>query len=449
MKLNKLYLFGFIAVAGLASCANEDLQKAIDEASKGEKGLMKLNVAIAEPLSSTRANSAYTDEQLANMPKATNYPIEIYDATGELIKHYEAASQFPSEGLLLNTGNYTVESHTTGILEKKMDKPYYLGTEPFKIMPGPATDVDVVCKMQNSKIQVKYTDEFQALYGTWTIVIDDGSETALTFDDEDGYKPAAVYWHFEEGIQSITVRFNATLKDDGAPVSDVKTLSKDNFQRPYDDDNSDVFSGGDQLVFTFNPSKATTGDMGITIAATVTFEETEGTETVYLTDKNLKDDDEGGNGGDDPNPPVGDGKPTLECTSGWNVSFSASEDEENLPQTKVIVKTPKGLKSLKVKITGGNAGFSNATAGMHDPGADDLEIIGSEDLRKIFADFEDQGAHLPETGDKTYEFPVFAFFSMIQMFKTTDTGKAHEFYMVAEDMEGNIETGTLKITVTQ
>jgi len=424
-----------MAIAGLASCTNEDFPK-------GEQGHMKLhNVAIAEP-AGTRANSAYTDEQLAAMPKATDYPIEIYDAQNNLVKRYETASQFPSEGIPMNVGNYTVESHTTGILQKKMTSPYYKGTEPISIQTGIVTDVDVVCKMQNSKIQVNYSKEFTDLYRTWTITIDDGSETALMFNNEDGDNPAPVYWFFEGDVESLTVQFQGILDSDGAPVTDTKVLSKDNFQRPYEDDNSQTFTGGDQLIFNFEPSEATTGEMGITLTATITFDETEESVTVYLTDKNLKDDEggEGGEGGD--TPPVVDETPSLECTGGWNVSFSASEDEENLPMTEVVVKTPKGLKSLKVTVTGGNAGFGNATGFLQD-----LEIIGSEDLGDIFDGVD--GAELPKTGDKLYKFPVYAFYSMIQMFGATDAGKAHEFYMVAEDMDGTVKDGTLKITVTQ
>ena len=433
-----------MAIAGLASCVSEDFPQGQDATNaKGEQGLMKLhNVAIAEP-AGTRANSAYTDEQLAAMPKATDYPIEIYDAQNNLIKRYETVSQFPNEGILLNVGNYTAESHTAGILQKKMTSPYYKGTEPFTIISGVQHDVDVVCKMQNSKIQVNYSEEFLALFGTWTVTIDDGSETALKFDNEDGKDPAPVYWLFEGDVESLTVQFQGTLKSDGSPVSDTKVLSKDSFQRPYADDDSQTFTGGDQLIFNFNPSEATTGEiMGITLTATITFDETEESVTVYLTDKNLKDDEggEGGEGGD--TPPVGDETPSLECTGGWNVSFSASEDEENLPLTEVVVKTPKGLKSLKVTVTGGNPGFGNATGFLQN-----LEIIGSEDLGDIFDGVD--GAELPNTGDKLYKFPVYAFYSMIQMFGATDAGKAHEFYMVAEDMDGTVKDGTLKITVTQ
>ncbi len=439
MKLNKLILSVFM-VAGLASCVNDDYQNAIEDVTKNDKGTLLLNVAIAEPMS--RANSAYTDEQLASMRKATDYPVEIYDSEKNLVKSYNAASQFPTDGLPMNVGTYTIESHTAGILQKKMSEPYYGGSEPVTIQSGTKTDADVVCKMQNSKIQVNYSDEFLSLFSTWTITIDDGSETALKFDEGDGGKSAVVYWHFEEGVKSLTIQFQATLKSDGSPVSDTKVLSKDNFQRPYPDDNSDTFTGGDQLIFNFNPSAATTGEIvGVTLTATITFAETEYTETLYLTDNTLKD-DEGGSGGDDPNPPVGDGKPTLDCTGGWNVTFSALADEDNLPHTEVVVKTPKGLKSLKVTVTGGNSGFAGATGFLNN-----LEIIGSEDLGDIFDGVD--GAELPNTGDKEYKFPVYAFFSMIQMFGATDSGKAHEFYMVAEDLEGNVESGTLKITVTQ
>lgn len=442
MKLNNSILIGFLAIAALSSCVSEDLPSG---EIKGGKGTMLLKVATAEP--QTRANSAYTQEQLDAMKKVTNYPVSIYNASNERVGYYETVSQFPSEGLVMSVGEYKVESHTPGEMEKKMTTPYYSGTEAVSIRSGVTTDVDVVCKMQNSKIQLVYSEDFLKLYSSWSITIDDGGNDVLSFTNADGNAPAPIYWVFDEGVESLTVQFRATLASDGSPVSDTKTLSKDNFLRPYPDDDSQAFSGGDQIIFTFNPSDATTGAMGITISATVTFDETNETETVYLTDNGLVDD--GGdnpNPGDDPNVPA-DENPSLECTGGWNVSFSASEDEENLPHTEVVVNTPKGLKSLKVKITGGNAGFAGATGGMHDAGADDLEIIGSEDLGDIFDGVD--GAELPNSGDKIYKFPVYAFFSMIQMFGATDAGKAHEFYMVAEDNEGNVVTNTLKITVTQ
>lgn len=437
MKLNKSFLLGLMAVAGLASCVSEDIQKG------GETGTMMLKkIAVEEP--ATRASSDYTPEELAAMQKATNFPIEIYKKDGSLIKTYNAVSQFPSEGLALNTGDYYVEAHTPGLMEKKMTTPYYKGTEPFTIQTGIDTDVNVVCKMQNSQIQVTYSEEFLKVYRSWDITIDDhsddGNGTVLSFSkDKEGKNPAPYYWAFDEDVQTLTLQFKAILDADGSPVSYTSELTKDNFQRPYDDDDSQTFCGGDKLVFKFEPSALTTGEIILNITATVTFEATNQTEVVYLTDKTLKEDE--GDDPDTPTPPVSQ-EPSLECTGGWDVSFSATADEDALPHTEVVVNTPKGLKSLKVTVTGGNTGFAGATSFLQD-----LEIIGSEDLGDIFDGVD--GAELPKSGDKLYKFPVYAFYSMIQMFGPTDSGKAHEFYMVAEDMDGTVKDGTLKITVTE
>ena len=68
MKLNRTFFIGFIAIASLASCVSEDLKTLED---KAEKGRMKLDVSILQP-QATRANSEYTDAQLAQLEKANN-----------------------------------------------------------------------------------------------------------------------------------------------------------------------------------------------------------------------------------------------------------------------------------------------------------------------------------------------------------------------------------------
>lgn len=443
MKLNKIFLVGSMAIAGLASCVNEDLQNPASEV-KGDKGVMLLNVAIAEP-KSTRANSAYTEEQLAAMKKATNFPIDIFDANKNKVKAYNNVGEFPKEGLLMNVGNYTIESYTPGGIYKKMNYPYYKGEEAFTIQPDDFTDVDVVCKMKNSKIKVTYSQEFLDLFSTWRITIDDGSienidekpEFALIFTEEQGTSPAPVYWLFDNNVQVLTVRFKAYLKSDGSPVSDTKTVTKDKFVRPYADDDSQTFTGGEQLIFNFVPDNATTGKIGISISATITFDETEEPVTLYLTDKNLIDDE----GGDTPNPggdTTGE-KPTLECSGGWEVTLNGTDS----PQTKIIINTPEGLKSMKVTITGGNDGFSSATGYFNH-----LEMVNnSDDFEDVFYGVED--ATIPQEGDLSYTFPVYAFFPQILMFHATDPGKAHEFFMEVEDKKGNTANATLKIIVTE
>lgn len=440
MKLNKTLFIGFIAMAGLASCVSEDFKTLED---KADKGRMKLDVSILQP-QATRANSEYTDDQLAQLEKANNYPVIIYDSNNGEVKKYDHASDFPTTGLVLAVGNYSVVSHTPGDVEKKMTKPYYQGTEPMEIKKDIDTEVDVVCKMLNSKIQVTYSDAFLALFKTWSITIDDGSSTALSFTNSDGNTPNPVYWLFEGDVPQLTVTFRATRKSDDATVTDRGVLDKSQISTKYVNDNPN-FCGGDVLNISFNPTEATTGTVtGVTISATVTFDSntTEKTETLNITDNKLNP-DEGGN--DNPNPGDDEDLPYFECPE-LETGVTYSVDDEEYPNTVVKIFTPKGMKSLKVSIEGGNDGFG---AACQDIGLTNYELVGDTTLPQTFASLGVADAEMPQGDETEYTFPVGAFYTFMNIYGATDPGKSHIFKMVVTDNDGNTKEATLRVTITE
>lgn len=448
MKLNRTFFIGFIAIASLASCVSEDLKTLED---KAEKGRMKLDVSILQP-QATRANSEYTEAQLAQLEKANNYPVIIYNSDNVVEKKYDHASDFPTTGLVLAVGNYSVVSHTPGDVEKKMTKPYYQGTEPMEIKKGIDTEVDVVCKMLNSKIQVTYSEAFLALFSAWTITIDDGSETALSFTNADGNTPAPVYWLFQGDVPQLTVTFRATRKSDNATVTDRGVLDKSQISTKYVNDNPN-FCGGDVLNINFDPTEATTGTVtGVTISATVTFDSntTEKTETLNITDNKLNP-DEGGN--DNPNPGGDDVLPSMTATDNaleTGVSYSISAG--NWPATVITIKTPKGCKSVHVYITGGNGGFQEACEEVH---MNDAELVGNAILPAVLAGVG-VSLPMPKAGDTTYDFPVGNFYSMMNMYGATGVADEdgtprppyHTFRMVVTDNEDNVKEASLNVTIT-
>lgn len=450
MKLNKLFLIG-LTIMGLASCVSEELKTKEDRADKGS---MLLNISMLQP-QSTRANSQYTDAQLAAMTKVTNYPVHISDADGNAVAHYERVSDFPTAGIVLPVGTYSVLSHTPGDIQKKMSSPYYQGTETMEIVKDVETDVDVVCTMLNSKIEVKYSQEFLDLFATWSITLDDGSsaasnpETALSFTNTDGTAPDPVYWYFEDNVGQLTVNFKATLKSDGSTVSDRATLDKTQATQHYDNDNVN-FTGGDALVLNFNPTEATTGKItGVTINATVSFDSntTNKTETLDITDKSLKeDDDDNNNNNDDPTPGGDDNdKPSFDCPELETGVVYSIEDEE-YPNTQVKILTPKGMKSLKVTIVGGNDGFA---AACEDIGLTDYELVGDTKLPRTFTALGVEDATMPSGGETEYSFPVGAFYVFMNIYGETDPGKAHTFKMVVTDNAGNTKEAVLRVTITE
>lgn len=428
MKLKNIFFIGTLAVAGLTSCVSEN----VDSNQSAGEGSMALSVTALEPV------------QTRTQTPVTNFPVTVYDTSGNTVVSWNTVSEVPSN-YPISVGNYTVESHTPGAIQKRMSAPYYKGTADMEITKDVTTNVTVVCKMQNSSITVRYDEDFLSVFTAWSVTLDDGSDSniALSFTNADGTTPATVYWLFEENVRQLTLNFRGTTKD-GSVVTARNVLTKAQAQESYDDD-SEYFTGGDAIVINFTPVESTSGNVtGITINATVTFAESEETVTLLVTDEGTLEPDPGPGPGPGPGDDDEDeDKPYFVCpelTTG--VTFSAAADEADLPQTQVKIYTPKGLKSLKVTVTGGNVGFASATGFLTN-----LEIIGSEDLGEIFGEVE--GAELPNQGDTEYVFPVYAFYNLIQMFGPTDADKAHEFYMVAEDLQGNVIDGTLRVTVTE
>ncbi|MBQ7444008.1 MAG: DUF4493 domain-containing protein, partial [Bacteroidaceae bacterium] len=268
MKLKYTYLTGLIAAATLTACVSETT----DSQPAAANGKMALTVTKSEP-KTTRANTQVYD-----------FPVVVKDAEGATVKSYERADAVPST-VLLAVGNYTVESHTPGEIAKRMTTPYYAGTAAMEIQKDITTNVDVVCKMLNSSIQVKYDAEFLALFASWTITLDDGSETALSFTNTDGQEPAAVYWYFEDPAETLTLQFTGTTTQ-GRTITATRNLSKTDpaVEGQYDNDRSE-FTGGDIVVINFTPVENTEGTVtDITINADVTFAETNTIIPVDVTD---------------------------------------------------------------------------------------------------------------------------------------------------------------------
>ena len=433
MKINKYFLIGSIAIAGLSSCVSETLDS---DQLTGGKGRMALDVSILEP-AATRAQS-----------QVTNFPVIVYNAEGAVVENYNSVSDVPTS-VVLSVGNYLVESHTPGAIQKKMTTPYYKGTAEMEIVKDVTTNVDVICKMLNSSIKVEYTtNEGQTVadaFTSWTITIDDGGETALTFTSEEGMNPATLYWYFDNNVSSLNFNFRAVTSE-GSTVTARRTLTKNQAQESYDDDNQ-YFGGGDAIVIQVAPTESTEGKVtGITINASVTFSETEEVVNLDVTDdtSNLEP---GTDPGTDPgtNPGGNDDLITLSLPAPISYPFlGAASVDKSLGDTEI--KAEKGLKSIKVKIESTSSEMISSVGDLNtNYGVDFIngaEIVGNQSVVTLFNDLN-QPLSVPAEGDTEYTFPIGNFFELLQVLVGT-----HTFHLTVTDMEGNVKSGTVVITVT-
>lgn len=421
MKFKNAFLVGIMTIAGLTSCLSEDLG---GEDQATDKGTLVLDVDLLKPVS--RAVSEVND-----------FPVAVLDASGKQVASYDRVADVPKK-ITLAVGNYTVTSHTPGAISKKMYAPYYAGSKETEILKGLDSEVEVICKMKNSKISVNYDDDFKSVFASWEITITDGSETALSFTNTD--LTNTVYWYFgENGVAELVVNFRGVTKD-GSTIAARNVLTKDQADESYDDDN-ELFSGGEALTLNFTPSESTDGKIvGININVDLTFEESDENVNVSVVDK--PGFEEGG--GNDPTPgptPGGDDSSiTLNLPQAMTVNATTDPALGN-----TYIKADNGIKSIVVKIRSNSEEMVSSVSDLNDNyGVDFLggaEIVENNDVVSLFTDLN-QPLSVPNQGDKEYTFPIGNFFGLLVFL----SGE-HSFDLVVTDMNGNKKSGTVTLTV--
>lgn len=432
MKLTNIIALSTAAILCLASCEmKNELTGSL--VSKEDTGAVELEVSVKQPVSQTRAEEVATN----------NFPVTIQGtSTGvtDVLKEYATADEVPSS-ITVPIGEYTISSHSPGTLEKQMNAPYYAGSTNITVTKDVASQVDVVCRMANSRIQMLYGEDFKEAFSEWTITIDDGSEMALSYTQAN-LTPDAIYWHFDDDVTAITVNIKAKTVE-GNTVTESRTFRKSDAAENYEEV-GDTFTGGDALEIKMGTVESSTGDLtGITITTNITFENESESVEIPTTDP-----DEPGEGGGDPVEP-GEGAVTLNLPEDVTYSIEAG----NAPASAdAYIASEAGLDKIIVTITAGNDAFQAILVDLTMDGQSFLaenggvDLIDNSDFGNLVATV---GSQAPTDGTKEYTFPIGAFFTFLDMTGATDPGKSHEFHITVTDKNGETATGVFKVTINE
>lgn len=432
MKLTNIIALSTAAILCLASCEmKNELTGSL--VSKEDTGAVELEVSVKQPVSQTRAEEVATN----------NFPVTIQGtSTGvtDVLKEYATADEVPSS-ITVPVGEYTISSHSPGTLEKQMNAPYYAGSTNITVTKDVASQVDVVCRMANSRIQMLYGEDFKEAFSEWTITIDDGSEMALSYTQAN-LTPDAIYWHFDDNVTAITVNIKAKTVE-GNTVTESRTFKKSDAAENYEEV-GDTFTGGDALEIKMGTVESSTGDLtGITITTNITFENESESVEIPTTDP-----DEPGEGGGDPVEP-GEGAVTLNLPEDVTYSRKAG----NAPASAdAYIASEAGLDKIIVTITAGNDAFQAILVDLTMDGQSFLaenggvDLIDNSDFGNLVATV---GSQAPTDGTKEYTFPIGAFFTFLDVTGATDPGKSHEFHITVTDKNGETATGVFKVTINE
>ena len=419
MNISKKILLGSFVGFVFASCVNEGF-------STTEVGSMSLRVDKVAPAATRAVETA-------------DFPVTVYSlSSNQVVASYKRADEVPAK-IKMNTGEYYAEAHSPLQLKKIMDVPYYAGCDTFEILQNINTISNVICRMANGSITVRFSDDFMTVFKSWTININDGRELSITYSyDQDGLLPSTRYVLFDDNVKELNVQFFG-VTEKGNRISTANILTKRQSSEQYDSDN-ECFSGGDCIVLNFTPVESTSGDItGLTITANIQFEESEENFKLEVEDKITA----GGGGSDD----------DEELSGGDSDAITL-----NLPADMVVSKETDpalgdiyaeyGIKSIMVKMESTSIGMMSSLAGLSQnyEGVDFIsgaEVVENQEMVRLFISL-DKPLDVPSEGDTEYTFPIGNFFSLV----TIMPGE-HTFTLVITDMEGGKKNGLLKLTVEQ
>lgn len=436
MKIQHTLTWALCALLSLTSCEMKD--EIFDKNQiTGDVGYLNLAVSAQN-----KVTKAATDEGTSTNSSVSvdNFEVEISNSEG-VYKQFDSYAELQDAGkITLPIGEYTVTAHTPGNIAPKMDYPYYNGEESLKITKETETSAKVICSMQNTKIQLNYGETFATVYKSWDITVSDGSDNILTYDETD-LNPAATYWLIADNVSDISVRIVAYLQD-GTKITEDRSITKP------DDAESNYWSGSDALTITMEPGTPTVPDdpngATINIKVEVSFSDSEVTEEIPVEGGN----DGGEEGGETTDPDEGDGDGEE------NPTITFEKDTYTLPSdilanADVTIDAPAGLKSVKVKITGGNDLFITQLEGLQTVFKVNLlegeELVENTEFEEIIAGIA-PGLKVPSIGQTKYIFPVKSFFTTLSEIGSTE-GNGHTFEITVEDQKGNSISDTLYVIV--
>lgn len=439
--MNKLNIFALSAalVACVSSCELKD-ELTGDRNTSTEMGMLDLSVAV-------QGEQSRAEE---TVPAAGDMWVEVTGTEEGVEPVYNGLYSEMENPMRVPVGTYTVEAHTQGEIQKQMSTPYYGGEAELDIQKDITDEATVTCKVMNTKVQLNFAKGFEGKFSDWTVTLDNGKESVLTFTSE----TAPIYWYLaEDAVATLVLNFTGTTApeegEEPQRISWQKSFSKSDADN-VDNDNSN-FTGGEFLNITLDVNDEGTDEdprpqISFGIDVDLTWNTEDGEQTVQIPVEDVTVPVEPG-GDEDPEQPedsaitIGDNG-TGYLTDGVTVRKGSGSYPSDVA---VVMGVKNGIKNLYVKVDTDNSDFKSAVTAFGLVGGDgaDLANLPDDSSLKTLGLFD-----LPVVGAKEYNFTMnstlFGLLADVPGFLGT-----HSFTLKVIDANGEEDFATLTINVVE
>lgn len=443
--MKKIYLIiAVLSVFGLTSCELKDELWGKEDMVEANQGRIKLNLENnAKVKASTRAEASGGTEKPGVFDPAEvdvqNYTLEIKNGEQivEMGKVADLGGNNGSLNMLLQAGQYEVNAYNFDGSEVLVsERPYFLGTNKFEIIPGQTTNVSLECKLQTMEIAIALDKSFnESFMDDYTITVDNGEGASQIFTKENIDKK--YYFAVPKNKSSITVSIKANTKAaEGAESQFVQRTYS--VTKPADADGNSNLEPGDAFVINLNEDGASTSH--IQLGITVDFSFAEQDEVISIPSENITYDPDSGT---DPEP--GENAITFE---GLPAEYTNPSDKGE--EVVVTIKAPNGIKNLFVKISSDNEAFMSTLAGFGL--AEEFDLANPGELEGVLSGSLESGSGIGLiqpgeviAGKTEYVFDVTTFMGLLKLYDTS----TKTFTIKVVDNASNEKSGDLKVNIVE
>lgn len=252
MKKIQILALSLIATVGaFTSCSDDTIR--VDE---GE-GKVNLDVTLDNDV---KVESRADGSDISALME--DFQLYIYSSKG-LIRKYHKASEIPTEGLWLITGDYQAVVWAGDSTDASYTHKYFMGKTDFAVTKGGSTVVSVVGKIQNTVASVKLPAALKALMPDLKMTI--GTSAGTLDFDYSNYESAKGYFMIPKGETDLKWKITGTQENGTAyvregKVANAKGATEYQFTIKYDPNSSTGGTGGASLSVSVDTSEIPVGE---------------------------------------------------------------------------------------------------------------------------------------------------------------------------------------------
>lgn len=229
------YVWLFLLLAGLASCAKNDARSSLEG---------RIDVRVNADQSLTDEMSRAAEEE--SVPDINDFALAIESVDGKVSNSWESFADFSP--ISVAVGTYTVTASYGDAEAEGFDAVSYLGSTNVEVRSAETSEASVTCVINKAKVSIAYTDEFKSYFNSYSAYVSSSKGNKVTYsaDEVRGayFVPGDLGVYLEVTRQGVSKKVTLNPKNFTAEEKHEYRLTMD----------VDAAAASLKIIFNDNPS---------------------------------------------------------------------------------------------------------------------------------------------------------------------------------------------------